>query len=225
MECRDRNGQIIAGGEAQDAFLERLYGTTAGRALLKILIKPWVSRLGGAVLSTKLSSLAVPKFIRNNKIDMSQYESRRFHSYNDFFTRKIKDGRRPINQAASSFIAPCDSRLTVHEICDGATFHIKSTEYTMESLLRNNALAEEYRGGLFLLFRLTVDDYHRYCYADNGIKSCDTYIKGLFHTVNPLAGQAFPIYKENAVAIACLKPKISVSCSTWKSVLLWSAKS
>ena len=205
MECRDRNGQIIAGGESQDAFLEKLYGTGMGRAFLKILVKPWISRLGGVVLSTKLSSLAIPRFIRNNEIDMSQYESRKFHSYNDFFTRKIKEGMRPVEQGADNFIAPCDSRLTVHEICAGATFNIKNTEYTIESLLRNNALADEYRGGQLLLFRLTVDDYHRYCYADSGVKGEDNYIAGVFHTVNPFAGQIFPIYKENSRCYCALE--------------------
>lgn len=136
---------------------------------------------------------------------MSQYESRKFHSYNDFFTRKIKEGMRPVEQGADNFIAPCDSRLTVHEICDGATFNIKNTEYTMESLLRNNALADEYRGGLLLLFRLTVDDYHRYCYADSGVKGEDNYIAGVFHTVNPFAGQIFPIYKENSRCYCALE--------------------
>lgn len=162
MECRNRKGQIIAGGEKQDAFLEKLYGTGKGRKLLKILVRPWVSKLGGAVLSTRISSLGIPKFIRDNKIDMSQYEARKFRSYNDFFTRKIKAGMRPIEPASDSFIAPCDSRLT-------------------------------------------VDDYHRYCYVDNGVKSRDTYINGVFHTVNPYAGQILPIYKENSRCYCALE--------------------
>lgn len=133
---------------------------------------------------------------------------------------------RPVEQEPAGFIAPCDSRLTVHEICDGATFHIKNTQYTMHSLFRDSKLADEYRGGLLLLFRLTVDDYHPVRYADNGTKSCDTYINGVFHTVNPFAGQIFPIYKENSrLLLHARNRKFSGSCSTWKWEHLWSAKS
>lgn len=207
MECKDRKGRLVKGGEQQDAFLSRLYGTASGRAMLKVLVKPWVSRLGGAVLSSRVSKLAIPVFVQKNNIDMRQYEGKRFKSYNDFFTRKIRQGMRPVAQEPETFIAPCDSRLTVHPIEEGARFSIKNTEYTMQSLLRDRELSEEYRGGLLLLFRLTVDDYHRYCYADEGTKSCDTYIKGVFHTVNPFAGQIFPIYKENSRCYCMLETK------------------
>ena len=198
MECKDRKGMPVPSDAQQDAVLRKLYGTAGGRMALKVLVRPWVSRFGGAVLSSGISKLAIPGFVKKNGIDMRQYEHRRYKSYNDFFTRRIRKGMRPVEQQPAGFIAPCDSRLTVHEICDGATFHIKNTQYTMHSLFRDSKLADEYRGGLLLLFRLTVDDYHRYCYADNGTKSCDTYINGVFHTVNPFAGQIFPIYKENS---------------------------
>ncbi len=198
MECKDRKGMPVPSDAQQDAILRKLYGTAGGRMALKVLVRPWVSRLGGAVLSSRISKLAIPGFVKKNGIDMRQYEHKRYKSYNDFFTRRIRKGMRPVEPEPAGFISPCDSRLTVHEICDGASFHIKNTQYTMHSLFRDSRLAEEYRGGLLLLFRLTVDDYHRYCYTDNGTKSCDTYINGVFHTVNPFAGQILPIYKENS---------------------------
>lgn len=94
-------------------------------------------------------------------------------------------------------IAPCDSRLTVHEITENSRFHIKGTAYTLESLLRDKTLARAYDGGTLLLFRLTVDDYHRYCYVDSGEKSKNHWLPGVFHTVNPAAAAVYPIYKEN----------------------------
>ena len=48
-----------------------------------------------------------------------------------------------------------------------------------------------------MLFRLTVDDYHRYCYVDSGEKSKNHWLPGVFHTVNPAAAAVYPIYKEN----------------------------
>ena len=39
--------------------------------------------------------------------------------------------------------------------------------------------------------------YHRYSYADTGVKGENVHINGVFHTVNPVANDHYPIYKEN----------------------------
>lgn len=48
-----------------------------------------------------------------------------------------------------------------------------------------------------MIFRLCVDDYHRYCYIDDGVKNEDIFIKGELHTVNPIALEKYNIYKRN----------------------------
>lgn len=103
MHCKDRTGRRVEGGEGQDRFLQRLYGARVGRACVKVLIQPWVSRLGGRVLNSGFSRVGIPRFIEKNKIDMSQYEERRFHSYNDFFMRRIKPELRPGEHGADAF--------------------------------------------------------------------------------------------------------------------------
>lgn len=49
-----------------------------------------------------------------------------------------------------------------------------------------------------MIFRLCVDDYHRYCYIDNGIQTDNVHIKGELHTVNPIALEKYNIYKRNS---------------------------
>ena len=183
--------------ENQDKFLHWLYYSRLGKMILPLAIKPAVTRLGGAVLNSRLSRRAVPGFIRNNGIDMSQFEEREFTSYNDFFTRKIKPGARPICNEPGVLVSPCDSVLSAYPVASDSRFEIKGTEYTMEALLRDPQLAQKYVGGAVLVFRLTVCDYHRYCYPASGQKTADVYIPGVFNTVNPLAAAAGPIYKEN----------------------------
>ena len=58
-------------------------------------------------------------------------------------------------------------------------------------------LAKQYDGGTLLMFRLTVSDYHRYHYPDSGMKSDNTHIDGVFHTVHPIAAESRWIYSEN----------------------------
>ena len=58
-----------------------------------------------------------------------------------------------------------------------------------------------------MIFRLTVDDYHRYCYVADGVKEDNVFIPGVLHTVNPLANDYFPIYKENSREYSVLHTK------------------
>lgn len=82
---------------------------------------------------------------------------------------------------------------------------IKNTCYTVGSLLRDERLAEHFKDGYLWVFRLSVDDYHRYIYVDNGRESVHRRIPGVLHTVNPVANDVCPIYKENTREYSLLK--------------------
>ncbi len=197
MIWRDRNGNLVPGDDGQDRFLEWMYGTRPGRLLVKLMIRPGVSRAAGWLLDRRVSALAVRPFIRKNHICMDDFEQRRFLSFNDFFTRRVLPGKRPVDDAPTHLIAPCDSKLTVYDIRPDSRFRVKGTEYTLEGLLQSKELAETFLGGTLLLFRLTVGDYHRYTYIDSGFVTGSTRIPGVFHTVNPAAASRYPIYREN----------------------------
>ena len=205
MKCKDRLGNIVGQNETQNQVLAALYETVCGRMILSVLVRPWVSKLVGRVLNLPISKVLIDPFVRRNHIDISEYEEREFKSYNDFFTRKIKDGRRPIDCEKTHLIAPCDSKLSVYSIDEQSSFYIKNTYYSMKSLVRSEKLAKHYEGGTLLLFRLTVEDYHRFCYVDEGQKTKNYTIPGVFHTVNPLANDVVPIYKENTREFSILK--------------------
>ena len=198
MRQKTRDGHLIEGADGQDRILAALYGCAAGRLLLKPLTAPGLSRLAGRFLSTKASKIFIKPFIKSNRIDMSQFEPVEYGSYNDFFSRRIREGARTVDMDPGHLISPADSKLTALTITENGRFTLKHTEYTVGSLLKNPALAAEYVGGWALIFRLTVDDYHRYCYAFDGEKGKTVAIPGRLHTVNPIANDFFPIYKENA---------------------------
>lgn len=197
MRYSTRDGRRFEEENGQDRLLRYLYHSRAGRGLIRLLTLPMVSKLGGRLLNTRLSAMAIPSFVRSNHIDLTQYEARKFTSYNDFFTRKIKPEQRPILEDARVLIAPCDGKASVYRIDADRRFAIKNSVYTVESLTRSHRLAEKYSGGWCILLRLTVDDYHRYCYPASGRKSRNVRIPGCFHTVNPTAVECAPVYKEN----------------------------
>ena len=200
MRYRDRNGNAAGEASGQDRLLELLYGTAPGRKIIRFLIRPSVSRFGGMLLSTRISALLIKPFVKKTGIRMEEYEKPKigaYGSYNEFFCRRIKKGRRPVCDAPGVLISPCDGKVSVYPIEDDSSFSIKNTRYTVASLLRSPRLAGHYQGGWAFVFRLTVDDYHRYGYVESGMKSRQKKIAGVFHTVNPVANDRYPIYKEN----------------------------
>lgn len=197
MAYADRSGNTYEYDDLQDRVLKYLYGSMPGRVLIKQLAKPWVSKLAQILLSSGFSRIFIPFFIKWKKIDMKDYENKKYTSFNDFFIRKIIRSRRIIDQSPNHFISPCDGKLSVYPIGRDTRFMVKNTSYTLRSLLRNRNLADHYEDGTLLVFRLSVDDYHRYCYIDSGMKSKNFRIKGVFHTVNPIAHETVSVFKEN----------------------------
>lgn len=197
MAYADRSGNTYEYDDLQDRVLKYLYGSMPGRVLIKQLAKPWVSKLAQILLSSGFSRIFIPFFIKWKKIDMKDYENKKYTSFNDFFIRKIIRSRRIIDQSPNHLISPCDGKLSVYPIGRDTRFMVKNTSYTLRSLLRNRNLADHYEDGTLLVFRLSVDDYHRYCYIDSGMKSKNFRIKGVFHTVNPIAHETVPVFKEN----------------------------
>ena len=198
MQQKDRNGNLIEKQDSQQKALKFLYGTTFGRLLLKPLTCPCISKAVGWFLSTKASRIFIRSFIRKHGIDMQQFAETEFHDYNAFFCRKIRPELRPVDREKQHFISPCDSKLTVLPISPDTRFTLKHTEYSVASLLKNDALAAQYTGGWAMIFRLTVDDYHRYGFLDDGVCERGVKLPGALHTVNPIANDYFPIYKENS---------------------------
>ena len=207
MKLITRDGIRKEGEDSQDRMLKRLYGNVFGRVLLKLLTARWISKVAGAFLSTKLSCRLIPSFIRKNNIDMSQYEDETYGSYNAFFCRRIRPQLRPVDCTPEHLISPADSKLTVLPITADSRFSLKNTEYTTASMLCDPELAKQYEGGYCCIFRLTVDDYHRYCYVADGEKEDNVFLKGKLHTVNPIANDYYPIYKENSREYSVLHTK------------------
>ncbi|MBD5131030.1 MAG: phosphatidylserine decarboxylase [Clostridiales bacterium] len=177
--------------------LSFLYTTRFGGLILRIMNRRWISKLAGRYLDGRLSRRKIKKYIEKNGIDMSQYLDEDYKSFNAFFTRRIKPELRPFDREPSSLISPCDGKLSAYKITDGLTFNVKGFDYTVESLLKNAELAQEFAGGTALVFRLCVTDYHRYFFFDGGNAHSNTFIKGRLHTVQPIALENRRVFTEN----------------------------
>lgn len=184
--------------EKQGKLLPFLYRTASGRFLLRGLVHPTISRIVGAFLDTRCSTCLIKPYVKRYQIDLSLYEPVTYQSFNQFFTRKIKPECRPFAMGERELASPCDGKLTVFPITQDAQFLVKGQPYTVATLLRNEALAEEVQGGYCFIFRLTVDDYHRYHYFDSGEKGENVFLPGVLHTVRPIALENCPVFCENS---------------------------
>lgn len=196
-------------------MLKFLYETAFGRLILKGLTAPGLSRAVGHFLDTKLSCIFIGPFVRNNGINLDDYYSDNFTCFNDCFCRRVKEDRRPVDMDPSVLVAPCDGLLSAYVITDGLVVPVKQSRYSIADLLGGGLdapeasgaadsseaarkLAAEFDGGLCLVFRLCVDNYHRYHYFDDGSKGKNVFIPGRLHTVRPIALRNLPVFVENS---------------------------
>ncbi len=178
-------------------MLRCMYHTVPGRVLLKMLSGRRFSALCGRFMDSSLSRPLIRRFVRKNHIDLNEYTATRYRSFNDCFTRRIRAEMRPIPHNPRALIAPCDGRLSAYRISDGLVMPIKQSWYSVSDLLGGDPIAEAYRNGVCLVFRLCVDNYHRYCYIDNGTKGRNVFLPGQLHTVRPIALSRIPVFIRN----------------------------
>lgn len=196
MECilRTRNSKknILI---AESKSTEYLYNNVFGRLFLKVLYLPFISKIGGIYMNSSLSKLKIKKFIYQNNINMNDYQDEKYQCFNDFFTRKIKTGSRKIIKKENVLISPCDAKLSVYQINKNNTFKIKNSHYKLNDLVKEDISG--YENGYALVFRLCVDDYHRYCFIDDGSFDSNIHLKGVLHTVRPIALEKHPVFALN----------------------------
>lgn len=185
--------------------LEFLYGTVPGRLLLRPLASRPVSRVCGALLDTPLSRGLIGPFVQRTGIDTEEYDLSAVRCFNDFFCRPLKPGRRRFDAAPDTLMAPCDGRLTAIPLAGDTVLPVKQSRFTLPRLLGDGVLGAEFAGGWCLVYRLSVENYHRYCYFDGGTKGADRFLPGALHTVRPVALARRPVFTENCRSYTVLE--------------------
>lgn len=184
--------------------VRKLYYTRRGKFYLRILTARWVSRLAGAFHNSRLSKPQIKKFIKRHGIVLDEYLPEQYKCFNEFFMRRIRPECRPFDMAPEAFVSPSDGALTVYPVTEAGRFEIKGFAYTAEELLGSAELAQKYYGGICVVVRLTVKDYHRYHFIDDGTADGSKFIKGRLHTVQPAALEKRRVFAENCREVTVL---------------------
>lgn len=188
--------------EENNRGLNFLYSNVLGRIILKIVISKPIRNIYNKYMTSKYSLKKIDKFIKNNNINMDEYQEENYKSFNDFFIRKIKDDKRKVSEC---LFAIADSKLSVYKIDDNSSFKVKNSIYTIDELLQSDG--SSFKDGYALIFRLCVDDYHHYVYPDDGEVLSNKHINGVLHTVQPLAFKKYKVFSENDREVTFLNTK------------------
>jgi phosphatidylserine decarboxylase len=172
-----------------EAALRWLYTSPAGKLLADwVLSRRLVSEAYGRLQSSRWSSAKVDRFVREFRIPMQDFEPGPFTSFNDFFIRRFRAGKRPFCQAQGDFPAPAEGRYYAFEsVHPERKLPVKGEALSARALIADPEQARPFENGPVLLARLCPVDYHRYHYPDRGRTLASFQIPGRYHSVNPLA--------------------------------------
>ncbi len=170
---------------------------------LKILVqhllpKTGLTRMAGRVAGAKggvLTPRLIRWFARTYGVDMSEAENSDLASYasfNDFFTRPLKAGVRPL--ADADFVCPVDGAISQFgAIDDHHILQAKGHRFTTTELVGGDAtLAAQFRHGSFANLYLSPRDYHRLHMPCDGTLTRMIYVPGALFSVNPTTARGVP---------------------------------
>jgi len=183
------------------------YNTLLGRSLWGLLFNTgFLSRLMGWFYDSKLSHNSIKSLLAIPGLNAGEAEKdwHEYRSFNDFFTRKLKNGARPAAVGNDVLCSPADGRLLIYpDVEKDVKIPVKGAVRSLESLCAMELPAQKYS---VAVIRLAPIDYHRYHYPcdcnDDGkmIK-----VKGKYHSVNPIAFAKAPdLFVENTKVVTPL---------------------
>lgn len=166
--------------------------------LQHLLPKQRLTELAGRVAGARGSALTRPLigwFVRRYRVDMSEAENpdiAGYGSFNDFFTRPLKVGARPL--AAADFVCPVDGAISQFgAIDDDQVLQAKGHRFSTTALVGGDtALAAQFRHGSFANLYLSPKDYHRLHMPCDGRLARMIYVPGALFSVNPTTARGVP---------------------------------
>ncbi len=139
------------------------------RILLAILPRNALSRGAGRLASIPLPGpiqrAEIRLFARLAGVDLREAAEpiEAYPTLNDFFTRRLRAGVRPLAAAEDALVSPCDGAWGQSGCIEGGTLlQIKGRAYRVADLLCDEEIAAHYEGGHYATFYLSPRDYHRF---------------------------------------------------------------
>ena len=167
--------------------------------LQKLLPKPLISRFMGWLAASEWTWVKGPFiaiFMRAYNISLQEAErdsAAQYLSFNDFFTRALAEGVRPLEGGENILISPVDGYVSeLGAIENGKLMQAKGVYYSAADLLGDSELADSFVGGSFITLYLAPANYHRIHAPSNGVLKRTIALPGELFSVNATTATHLP---------------------------------
>ena len=166
--------------------------------LQHLLPKQIMTVLAGKLASKRaggLTTAVIRWFVQRYKVNLAEAENpdpASYPSFNEFFTRPLKSGARPLSDAA--FVCPVDGALSQFgAILGDQVFQAKGHQYSTTALVGGDTeLANGFQDGSFATIYLSPKDYHRIHMPCDGRLMRMIHVPGELFSVNPATARGVP---------------------------------
>lgn len=170
-----------------------------------------LSRVVGKVAASEnplVKNIAIQAFKNKYQIDLSVAEQNnplQYKSFNEFFTRALKQGVRQIDTDSRSIVSPADGAISqIGQITDGEVFQAKGQSFSVEQLVADPKLAAPFKQGQFATVYLSPRDYHRVHMPFAGTLTETLYVPGELFSVNQVTAENVPNLFARNERMVCL---------------------
>jgi phosphatidylserine decarboxylase len=159
--------------------------------------------------NTTLKNLFIKQIIKMYGVNMAEAREQdinNFKSFNDFFTRELKPGIRPITTQSRTIACPADGAVSqAGKITEGKIFQAKGKSFTAIDLLGGSPeRAEPFNNGVFSTIYLSPKDYHRLHMPLTGTLKEMVHIPGRLFSVNTATTNSVPGLFARNERVCCL---------------------
>jgi phosphatidylserine decarboxylase len=166
----------------------------------------WVGH-GAAAAGGAATTAVIRWFVRRYGVDLAEAadpDPAHYRSFNEFFTRALKPGLRPL--AAADLVCPVDGAISQFGKLDGERLlQAKGHHYTARALVGGDAdLAARFAGGHFATLYLSPKDYHRIHMPCTARLTRMIHVPGELFSVNPVTARGVPgLFARNERVVCC----------------------
>jgi len=167
--------------------------------LQQLVPQQQLSKVAGRLAASRhpyVKRTFIRSFAKAYNVSLDEYERQSlnaYESFNDFFTRELKEDARPIDSTAEGIVSPADGIISqLGQIDDHKVFQAKGRYYDVGQLLADSEDGRYFADGSFATVYLAPSNYHRVHMPFAGTLTKTRYVPGTLFSVNTTTAANVP---------------------------------
>ena len=159
--------------------------------LQQLVPQQQLSKVAGRLAASRhpyVKRTFIRSFAKAYNVSLDEYERQSlnaYESFNDFFTRELKDDARTIDATVNGIVSPADGVISqLGQIEDSKLLQAKGSYYDIGQLLANKDDGDYFAEGSFATVYLAPSNYHRVHMPFAGTLTTTRYVPGTLFSVN-----------------------------------------